>query len=175
MRKKNKGETRMKIKGGNRMKYKVGDRVRIRSREWIDAQDKDSDGDIDMGGTFFVEDMFKYAGKIAKIVAIRGGDNYRIDIENNHIWPDWTFDPDYNSSDDTLSAQEAIKAMLDGETLYDEEGRDYYWRAWVPPGAWVPPQNLGYTEDIKFYQRARLLPDLSGVDESTIQRFEVEE
>jgi hypothetical protein len=28
---------------------------------------------------------------------------------------------------------------------------------------------------IEKYQRARLLPDLSGVDESTIQGFEVEE
>jgi hypothetical protein len=40
---------------------------------------------------------------------------------------------------------------------------------------WRPPQYYGYDMDADRYQRARLLPDLSGVDESTIQGFEVEE
>jgi hypothetical protein len=40
---------------------------------------------------------------------------------------------------------------------------------------WVPPQCLDYNGDLAEYQRARLLPDRSGVDESTIQGFEVEE
>jgi hypothetical protein len=44
-----------------------------------------------------------------------------------------------------------------------------------PPGVWRPPQFYGYDEGVEYYQRARLLPDLSGVDESTIQGFEVEE
>jgi hypothetical protein len=40
---------------------------------------------------------------------------------------------------------------------------------------WDFPRTFGYHGEIKFYQRARLLPDLSGIDESTIQGFEVEE
>jgi hypothetical protein len=51
-------------------------------------------------------------------------------------------------------------------------------RGWVVRDssyAWVPPQFHSYTVAISDYQRARLLPDLSGVDEDTIQGFEVEE
>jgi hypothetical protein len=40
---------------------------------------------------------------------------------------------------------------------------------------WHPPQYYSYDGNLASYQRARLLPDLSGVDESTIQGFEVEE
>ena len=40
---------------------------------------------------------------------------------------------------------------------------------------WVTPPYYRYEDNISEYQRARLLPDLSGVDESTIQGFEVEE
>jgi hypothetical protein len=52
-------------------------------------------------------------------------------------------------------------------------------RGWVvrpdPRGGWVAPQCLSYSEDIKDYWRARLLPDCSGVDESTVQGFEAED
>jgi hypothetical protein len=41
-------------------------------------------------------------------------------------------------------------------------------------GQWAVPQCHYYDEDVTAYQRARLLPDLSGVDESTIQGFEVD-
>jgi hypothetical protein len=40
--------------------------------------------------------------------------------------------------------------------------------------AWRSPQYFDYTADIGDYWKARLLPDLSGIDESTIQKFEVE-
>jgi hypothetical protein len=40
---------------------------------------------------------------------------------------------------------------------------------------WKPPQFFSYNMDLDEHQRARLLPDLSGVDEDTIQGFEVEE
>jgi hypothetical protein len=43
-----------------------------------------------------------------------------------------------------------------------------------PQGGWVPPQHLEYSLGIDDYQRARLKSDLTGIDESTIQRFEVE-
>jgi hypothetical protein len=52
-------------------------------------------------------------------------------------------------------------------------------RGWVVKpengGEWESPQFLGYNMEADRYQRARLLPDLSGVDESTIQGFEAEE
>ncbi|MDR1902938.1 MAG: YopX family protein [Treponema sp.] len=53
-------------------------------------------------------------------------------------------------------------------------------RGWVVRqstcNSWVTPQCLRYdSSDIATYQRARLLPDLSGVDEGTIELFEVEE
>jgi hypothetical protein len=40
---------------------------------------------------------------------------------------------------------------------------------------WKAPQYFAYTLEEDRYQRARLLPDLSGVDPNTIQGFEVEE
>jgi hypothetical protein len=52
-------------------------------------------------------------------------------------------------------------------------------RGWVVQMAgdeeWFAPQCLSYNVDIDIYRRALLLPDLSGIDESTIQVFEVEE
>jgi hypothetical protein len=40
---------------------------------------------------------------------------------------------------------------------------------------WNAPQFFSYDLESDRYQRARLLPDFSGVDEDTIQGFEVEE
>jgi hypothetical protein len=52
-------------------------------------------------------------------------------------------------------------------------------RGWLVRGegsdTWYVPQFYTYTDDINGFQRARLLPDLSGIDEDTIQGFEVEE
>jgi hypothetical protein len=51
-------------------------------------------------------------------------------------------------------------------------------RGWVVRhnnSSWLSPQYFSYNGSLKGYQRARLLPDLSGVDESTIQGLEVEE
>jgi hypothetical protein len=39
---------------------------------------------------------------------------------------------------------------------------------------WTFPRFHGYGDDISHYRRSRMLPDMSGVDESTIQGFEVE-
>jgi hypothetical protein len=55
-------------------------------------------------------------------------------------------------------------------------------RGWVvrpsTQHAWAPPQSWYYVEDdgvlLSYYQRARLLPDLSGIDEATLCGFEVE-
>jgi hypothetical protein len=40
---------------------------------------------------------------------------------------------------------------------------------------WYHPQFLAYPHEAGRYQRARLLPDKSGIDESTVRGFEVEE
>jgi glycine/D-amino acid oxidase-like deaminating enzyme len=40
---------------------------------------------------------------------------------------------------------------------------------------WAFPRELTYYDGPEHYQRARILPDMSGIDKSTIQGFEVEE
>jgi hypothetical protein len=156
-----------------------------------------------------------------------------LDIDDKfYNWQDWMFEPGYRD-DDPLSAEDAIRAMLDGEILVDLEGREFSWNKdkgcfvacsacstspkgievipwtislyrrvpnhkrpmtrfevldWVSSEAshgwlvkvdesvsWRPPQFYDYELDTYRYQRARLLPDGSGVDEDTIQGFEVEE
>jgi hypothetical protein len=139
--------------------------------------------------------------------------------------------------DEPLPAVDAIRAMLDGETLYDKSGYRCVWNSkgeyfealseegynlgtigvfndlhrrparqmrpmttdevkdwaqsdkslgWMvritrgknfPPvfRMWMFPRKTCYVLISERYQRARLLPDLSGIDESTIQGFEVEE
>jgi hypothetical protein len=205
---------------GNEMKYKVGDTVRIRSKEWMDAQDKNHLGSIDnLKGSYIMNSsMQEYAGETTKIVVVHHV-GYSLDIDNHfNIWQDWMFDPDY-SDDGPLDAEYAVRAMLDGETLYDKEGNPRRFsddeiesfmslyrippkrkrlmnrwealdwanseasRGWVVlyvydngnRSKWVSPQFFEYDDDIDQYRRARLRPDLSGVDEDTIQGFEVEE
>jgi hypothetical protein len=51
-------------------------------------------------------------------------------------------------------------------------------RGWVvnfDNSDWVSPQCRSYSGELKNHRRARLLPDLSGIDESTICGFEAEE
>jgi hypothetical protein len=214
------------------LNHKVGDTVRIQSQKWIDAQEKDADGDIcRYGANSFTLGMQMFAGRTAKIVIRDESDNmYALDIDGKtYNWQDWMFDPDYRP-DDPLSPEDAIRAMLDGETLYDTHGNASWWNksdtcfyihyagsvhskptadfhrlyyrpakrtrdmnrweilAWANSEAsrrwvvmhkseveWKIPQYFGYSDNVDNYQRARLLPDLSGIDESTIQGFEVEE
>jgi hypothetical protein len=209
------------------MKHKTGDMVRIRSKEWIDAQEKSIRGNIHT----FVESMFKYAGKIARIMRFEF-DGYRLDVDDSDwIWRDFMFDPDYKPDKGPLSPKDAIIAMVrDRETLYDGDGfrhdfsklrGDFIRRGmvdgdmtvvsrfdglcrrpakrqrsmtrweildWANSGEsrgwyvrlpnveeWVSPQCPNYDTKLIGYRRARLLPDKSGIDESTIQGFEVEE
>jgi hypothetical protein len=217
------------------MTRKVDERVRIRSKEWIDAQEKTSMGSIpNLEGNIFVTPMFEYAGRTAHITKEAGG-KYRLDIDNGEwCWNDWMFDPGHNPADEPLSAIDAIIAMVRGkETLYDKAGQKYFFeldpgeryyeefvclnrdgaveknhiftglcrhpekrkrdmtrweilawanseesRGWVvnfDNSDWVSPQCRSYSGELKNHQRARLLPDLSGIDESTICGFEAEE
>jgi hypothetical protein len=235
-----------RLSASRRMKmlnYKAGDTVRIRPREWMDAQERNGFGDImnsNVRGYSMTMEMQEYAGKLATIILVSGDDNpyNKLDIDDGrYSWEDWMFDPDFRAGE-PLSAEDAIRAMLDEETLYSKTGVSYsysvknHWfyvndqmidrindtgifsglyrhspkrkrpmtrfevLAWVcgeashgwvvrdsQNGDWLPPQMFGYWQDVvsyssdtdRYYQRARLLPDLSGVDESTIQGFEVEE
>ncbi|MDR0639230.1 MAG: hypothetical protein LBG27_10110 [Spirochaetaceae bacterium] len=193
------------------MKHKVGDPVRIRSKEWMDAHGKNKPP--------FVPDMFDYAGQISTITMVDDDETYKLAVDGEEYWwKDWMFDPDY-SEGGPLEEEDAIKAMLDGDTLYDREGNPRRFsddeiesfmrlyrippkrkrlmnrgeamdwagseasRGWAvrnayPDGStsdWSPPQYFQYSEDIEHYQRVRVRPDLSGVDEDTIQGFEEEE
>jgi hypothetical protein len=69
--------------------------------------------------------MFQYAGVLAKITKVTTNGTYKLNIDDGEYWwADWMFDPDYKA-DGPLSAEDAIQAMLDGETLYTEDGYKY--------------------------------------------------
>jgi hypothetical protein len=217
------------------MKYEVGDVVRIQSKEWFDAQEKNEEGNIYKDNISFVEDMLRYAGKIAKIEKLTVAGYFRLDSDIGYDWADWMFDPNYDPTREPLPAKDAAQAMLDGETLYDKYGNKYEWRnkhgefsrfeageipdqvcnfnglyrrpvkrkrlmnrweimdwanseasrGWVvfcgsikpsTEANWYSPQYANYSPDYtQRYWKARMLPDLSGIDKSTIQQFEVEE
>jgi hypothetical protein len=73
----------------------------------MDAQEKNGEviclaaGDLGL-----TKNMFRYAGKIAKITMEKeGADCYELDIDNKESWwQDWMFDPDYHPENDPLSA-----------------------------------------------------------------------
>jgi hypothetical protein len=168
--------------------------------------------------------MYEMAGRVGEIVNVFD-DYYNLDIDwGNDAWEDWMFDPDYRP-DEPLSPEDAIRAMLDGETLYAKDMRKYWFNgdqfmaedidgderspsefdglrrrpekrkremtngeamAWAKSeeshgwmvrcgetGAWQFPNTFCYACPPYHYQRARLRPDCSGIDESTIQGFEI--
>jgi hypothetical protein len=210
------------------MKHKVGDIVRIQSQEWIDAQEKKG-ADCWNKWPYFTEGMRQFAGCTAKITAV-DEDHYHTDLlDPGWLWVDWMFDPEY-TPDEPLSQEDAVRAMLDGETLYNRKGAAYTYSSerhwfyvndtiidrlfdfsvfadlyrrpekrkrlmtpeeavkwavsneslgWVvrskPLNTWFFPRQFEYFGKMGLYERAELLPDLSGADESTIQGFEVEE
>ena len=71
----------------------------------------------------------------------------------------------------------AARAMTRFEVLAwagSEESRGWLVRDRFLDG-WRLPQFFAYDGDLSQYQRARMFPDLSGIDESTVQGFELEE
>jgi hypothetical protein len=212
--------------GGNEMNHKVGDTVRIQSREWM-TREYDVERMIGLGARYAINDKMKnFAGMTAKVTDVCD-DYYWLDVDNGGCrWEDWMFDPDFRH-DGPLSPEDAIRAMLDGETLYAKDGTrhwfngDQFMKAYVLDdnercvsefaslyrrperrkrpmtgkealawsesdeslgwmvkdckSPWTFPRYFGYSVTIAGYIRARLLPDGSGIDETTICEFEVEE
>ncbi|MDR2159406.1 MAG: hypothetical protein LBP23_04990 [Treponema sp.] len=202
--------------------YKVGDKVRIRSKEWIEGISQPPVGSY----ACFNKEMYKYAGMEAIISGESVIDVFFLDIDSGRWrWESWMFDPDYKSGGpEPLPTKEAVRALLEGETLYDRNGKEYSWdtifrptvyfprdlvnnlyrrpsrrkrpmtrwevlawasseesHGWVvkekekKDDVWYVPSCFTYAVNTDWYERARLLPDLSGVDKSTIQGFETED
>ena len=84
------------------MKHKVGDTVKIKSIDWFNAQEKDSDGDIHVYSVnnivYFTKDMSNYCSKEAKIEDIRIDDNiYFLDVDKRcYEWTDDMFDETFD-------------------------------------------------------------------------------
>jgi hypothetical protein len=94
-------------------KYKVGDKVRIKDKAWIE-QEMNNEEHIVID-KLFIKDMPLYAGRMARIVEIRG-DHYCLDLTGyNWQWNEWMLeDP---AKPDILSPEGAARAMLDREVL----------------------------------------------------------
>jgi len=80
----------------------VGDTVKIKSIDWFNAQEKDSDGDIHTYSVnnivYFTKDMSNYCSKEAKIEDIRIDDNiYFLDVDKRcYEWTDEMLDENYD-------------------------------------------------------------------------------
>jgi hypothetical protein len=121
---------------GGVVRRKVGDVVRIRPNlgEFY-ANTFGAGWDL-----LLDSEMLGYAGEVAKVVSVREEDmTYRLDIDGGKFpWKSLMFDPGF--SEDGMSKQapvseglpeimpkDAILAMLDGETLCDQNGVEYFW------------------------------------------------
>lgn len=75
---------------------KAGDRVKIRSREWIDEQNKDEFGVFMAGHVAMVEPQFQYAGKEATIIRTNG-EIIILDIDDGKwLWSNEMFEEEIN-------------------------------------------------------------------------------
>lgn len=55
------------------MKHKIGDKVKVRSKEWWNAQPKNSEGSVECGSETFTEAMTEMCGKVVTITDAWGG------------------------------------------------------------------------------------------------------
>jgi hypothetical protein len=95
---------------------------------------------------------------------------YRIDLDNGrHLWEEDEFDPGYRP--------EKRKRPMDRLEIiaWANSEESLGWMTQCGGSLWTFPRHFSYTGESEDYRRARLLPDLSGVDPDTIQGFEVEE
>lgn len=74
----------------------AGDKVKIRSREWIDAQNKDEFGVFMAGNVAMVEPQYKYAGMEATITKVNG-EIILLDIDDGKwLWSNEMFEEEIN-------------------------------------------------------------------------------
>ena len=75
--------------------YKVGDKVRIKSKEWYNTQEVDSDGDLLPGNIespiCFYATMEKYCGEVFTIRSIDTAGIIKLE-GNRYEWQSWMFD-----------------------------------------------------------------------------------
>lgn len=75
---------------------KAGDKVKIRSKEWIDEQNKDEFDTFMVGSIAMVEPQFKYAGMEATIIKVKG-DIILLDIDSgNWLWSEEMLEEEIN-------------------------------------------------------------------------------
>lgn len=109
------------------MKHKVGDTVRVKSKAWIDAQPKDSTGDIYVVGNdgeelYIVDEMFKYAGQSFKVTSIYADSNYELGDMSDWEWSDAMLedDSDIEALQKRVADLEAEVLQLKGEKKPEE-------------------------------------------------------
>jgi hypothetical protein len=120
-------------------KHKIGEEVQIRSFEWLRQQKMDDSGGIFVDDSFimFSPRMLRFAGERTKVKGFHE-DGYELCVDNGrHVWGEWMLEENVGSAslstgpnnllddqDDNpeLSPEEAIAALLEGATLWDEDG-----------------------------------------------------
>lgn len=111
------------------MKHKIGDKVKIKSKEWWNAQPKNTCGSVDCGAETFTDIMTSMCGKIVEIRDILE-DTYAI-RGDYHNWTDEMFEDSTldNAEKPHISEQpikdiaEVIKSHNLGVSVSENEGK----------------------------------------------------
>jgi hypothetical protein len=111
------------------MRYKTGEKVRVISQEKQVRMLENGSGNPIWPPPGYRHimtlDMRSMAGKETIIDEVRISD-YFLEVDGHrYSWEDWMLDPVDEGRE--LSAEDAIRAMLDGEELYDERGNVYWY------------------------------------------------
>jgi hypothetical protein len=94
----------------------------------------------------------------------------------NHDWDTFS-NGVFNNLTRNLSKRKRSRPMIKKEAkAWAESDASLGWMArYRTQPVWLFPRECRYSLRMEGYQRARMLPDYSGIDKSTIQGFEVEE
>jgi hypothetical protein len=99
------------------LKHKVDDMIQVQTQEWMDAQEKDKNGRINGVGAYSITpEMQQYAGEVLIIDGVLSDGSYLLKGRGGR-WEGWMFNPNYRPEDEPLSAEDAIRAMLNGAVL----------------------------------------------------------
>lgn len=109
------------------MKYKVGDKVRIKSKEWWNAQPKNTSGSVECGADTFNEYMKSMCGKVVEISDV--SEHTYFIKEYGYNWTDEMFDDSYTPEKSILSEEmikdiaEVIKTHNLGICISENDGK----------------------------------------------------